>query len=93
MICDLCNAAEPGYFATAVLVLTRWPNTLAMLDPVVFSVFNIIFEVVSAYGCVGISTGMPWKTYNFCGAWHTLSKLVLCAVMLRGRYRGFTGGN
>ncbi|KPI34680.1 Low-affinity potassium transport protein [Cyphellophora attinorum] len=57
-------------------------------DPVVFSVFNIIFEVVSAYGCVGISTGVPWNAYSFCGAWHTGSKLILCAVMLRGRHRG-----
>lgn len=57
-------------------------------DPAVFSVFNVIFEVVSAYGTVGISVGVPWADYSFCGAWHTLSKLILCAVMLRGRHRG-----
>ncbi|GAB7341959.1 hypothetical protein MBLNU457_g0259t1 [Dothideomycetes sp. NU457] len=57
-------------------------------DPTVFSVFNVIFEIVSAYGTVGISTGVPWAAYSFSGAWHTLSKLILCAVMLRGRHRG-----
>ena len=57
-------------------------------DPVVFSIFNVVFEVISAYGCVGISVGVPWNAYSFCGAWHTGSKLVLCAVMLRGRHRG-----
>ena len=57
-------------------------------DPVVFSCFNVIFEVVSAYGCVGISVGVPWAAYSFCGAWHTLSKLILTAVMIRGRHRG-----
>lgn len=57
-------------------------------DPVTYSVFNIIFEVVSAYGCVGISTGLPNAAYSFCGGWHTVSKLILCAVMLRGRHRG-----
>ncbi|KAI7156341.1 TrkH-domain-containing protein [Hortaea werneckii] len=57
-------------------------------NPVVYSVFNFIFEVVSAYGCVGISVGIPWNFYSFCGSWHTLSKLILCAVMLRGRHRG-----
>lgn len=57
-------------------------------DPVVFSIFNIIFEVVSAYGTVGISTGVPWNAYSFSGAWQTLSKLILCVVMLRGRHRG-----
>lgn len=57
-------------------------------DPVVFATFNIIFEVISAYGTVGISTGVPWNAYSFSGAWHTASKLVLCVVMLRGRHRG-----
>jgi len=57
-------------------------------NPAVFSVFNVIFETVSAYGTVGISVGVPWQAYSFCGAWHTLSKLILCAVMLRGRHRG-----
>ncbi len=41
-----------------------------------------------AYGTVGISTGAPGQAYSFSGAWHTLSKLILCAVMLRGRHRG-----
>ncbi|KAF7197808.1 Low-affinity potassium transport protein, partial [Pseudocercospora fuligena] len=57
-------------------------------DPTVFSVFNFLFEIVSAYGCVGISLGVPWDAYSFCGTWHTASKLILCAVMLRGRHRG-----
>lgn len=57
-------------------------------NPVVFSVFNFLFEIVSGYGCVGISVGVPWNAYSFSGAWRTLSKLILCAVMLRGRHRG-----
>ena len=43
---------------------------------------------VSGYACVGISVGVPYAAYSFCGSWHVLSKLVLCAVMLRGRHRG-----
>ncbi|PSK48659.1 hypothetical protein B9Z65_70 [Elsinoe australis] len=57
-------------------------------DPATFSVFNTIFETVSGYGTVGISVGVPYDNYSFCGSWSTLSKLVLCAVMLRGRHRG-----
>ena len=57
-------------------------------DPVTYSVFNIAFEVVSGYGCVGISTGLPNQAYSFSGGWHKASKLILCAVMLRGRHRG-----
>jgi Trk-type K+ transport system membrane component len=52
------------------------------------SVFNVVFEVVSAYGCVGISIGFPNEAYSFSGGLYPGSKLVLCAVMLRGRHRG-----
>lgn len=57
-------------------------------DPATFSVFNVIFEVVSGYGTVGISVGVPDNAYSFSGSWHKLSKLILCAVMIRGRHRG-----
>lgn len=57
-------------------------------DPMTYSVFNVIFEVISGYGCVGISIGLPNAAYSFCGGWHVLSKLILCAVMIRGRHRG-----
>jgi Trk-type K+ transport system membrane component len=57
-------------------------------DPVTYSVFNITFEVVSAYGCVGISPGLPNEAYSFSGGFHIASKLIMCAVMLRGRHRG-----
>ncbi|KAK4626845.1 Low-affinity potassium transport protein [Fulvia fulva] len=53
-----------------------------------FSVFNFLFEIVSGYGCVGISVGIPWENYSFAGTWHKGSKLILCFVMLRGRHRG-----
>ncbi|KAG9770445.1 TrkH-domain-containing protein, partial [Aureobasidium melanogenum] len=76
------------WIALAIFVITSIETGQFERDPVVFSTFNIIFEVTSAYGCVGISTGVPWNAYSFCGAWHTASKLVLCAVMLRGRHRG-----
>lgn len=57
-------------------------------DPITYSVFNITFEVVSAYGCVGISPGLPNEAYSFSGGFHVCSKLIMCAVMLRGRHRG-----
>jgi Trk-type K+ transport system membrane component len=76
------------WIALAVFLIAIIETGQFNRDPVVFSVFNIIFEVVSAYGCVGISIGVPWNAYSFCGAWHTGSKLVLIAVMLRGRHRG-----
>lgn len=53
-----------------------------------FNIFTIIFELVSAYGTVGLSLGIPTENYSFSGALKPLSKLILCLVMLRGRHRG-----
>ncbi|KAK4691326.1 Trk/Ktr/HKT type cation transporter, partial [Lecanoromycetidae sp. Uapishka_2] len=53
-----------------------------------FDLYAILFDTVSAFGTVGLSTGVPYDTYSFCGAWHTLSKLILIVVMVRGRHRG-----
>ncbi|KAH2178366.1 hypothetical protein KXX05_002609 [Aspergillus fumigatus] len=53
-----------------------------------FSVFAIFFEVVSAYGNVGLSLGYPNVTTSFCGQFSVFSKIVICAMMIRGRHRG-----
>ncbi|KAJ5167448.1 uncharacterized protein N7482_006229 [Penicillium canariense] len=76
------------WIALAVLLITIAEADHYNAQPVAFSTFNIIFEVVSAYGCVGVSVGYPGKNSSFCGAWHTISKLILAAVALRGRHRG-----
>lgn len=72
----------------AVWVIATIETRHFLEDPTNFSVFNIIFEVVSAYGTVGISVGVPFNAFSFSGGWYTGSKLVLCLVMLRGRHRG-----
>ena len=53
-----------------------------------FTIFNVIFELVSAYGTVGLSLGVPYDNYSFSGSFKVLSKLVVIVVMLRGRHRG-----
>ncbi|KAI9822840.1 MAG: hypothetical protein M1826_000368 [Phylliscum demangeonii] len=76
---------DPVVFAAFNFIFEVWPSPIhylesrSLTDPV---------EVVSAYGCVGLSTGLPDRAYSFCGSWHVLSKLILCAVMIRGRHRG-----
>lgn len=37
---------------------------------------------------VGLSIGSPGVDYSFSGVFHTLSKLVIIALQIRGRHRG-----
>jgi len=53
-----------------------------------FDLFGILFEIVSAYGSVGLSIGLSNANYSLSGAWSPPSKVVLCLVMVRGRSRG-----
>ncbi|PKI85887.1 Trk1p [Malassezia vespertilionis] len=55
------------------------------------SIFTVIYELVSAYGTVGISTGSPPRSASLSADFTVVSKLVVCAVMLRGRHRGLPG--
>ncbi|KAJ4342571.1 hypothetical protein N0V95_006911 [Ascochyta clinopodiicola] len=57
-------------------------------DDPAFSVFSIFFEVVSAYGNVGLSLGYPTNLTSLCGHFTIFGKLVICAMMIRGRHRG-----
>lgn len=81
-------AHDLWWVVLAILFITIIETSSFERDPVTYSVFNVIFEVISAYGCVGLSIGLPTAAYSFSGGWHVMSKLILCAVMVRGRHRG-----
>ncbi|GJN85671.1 hypothetical protein PLIIFM63780_009241 [Purpureocillium lilacinum] len=53
-----------------------------------FTVWTVFFEVTSAYGNVGLSLGYPDVATSLSGLFGTFSKLVICAMMIRGRHRG-----
>lgn len=53
-----------------------------------FNTFAVLFEIVSAYGTVGLSLGYPGTNMSFCGQFTKLSKLVIIALLYRGRHRG-----
>ncbi|XP_057869526.2 cation transporter HKT1;3 [Cryptomeria japonica] len=70
-------------------------------DPLNYSVFNIIFEVISGFGNVGLSVGYSCalKTgnnssscqevpYSFSGKWNRGGKILLVLTMFLGRHRG-----
>jgi Trk-type K+ transport system membrane component len=52
------------WIALAVFLITIIETGQFERNPVVFATFNIIFEVVSAYGTVGISTGGKQNSYR-----------------------------
>lgn len=52
------------------------------------ALFDVAFEVVSAYGCVGMSVGSFSGPASLCSDFGVWSKLVLVGVMLKGRHRG-----
>jgi len=80
-------AYDLWWLALAVWLISIIERTQIVYGGDYFTVFAILFEVVSAYGTVGISMGVPYDDYSFSGSWHTLSKLILICVMIRGRHR------
>ncbi|KAL3425030.1 cation transporter [Phlyctema vagabunda] len=67
---------------TIVIVIIE-SSTSTRIGPV----FDYLFEIVSAYGPVGLSLGLPRQSFSFAGSWTPGSKVVLVAVMIRGRHR------
>jgi len=53
-----------------------------------FSIFAVLFEVVSAYGTVGLSLGYPTINASFSAEFNTFSRVVIMAMQIRGRHRG-----
>ncbi|KAI9827693.1 MAG: hypothetical protein M1819_006894 [Sarea resinae] len=53
-----------------------------------YSLFSVLFEIVSAYGTVGLSLGYPTTDMSFSSQFNVISKLVIIAMQIRGRHRG-----
>jgi Trk-type K+ transport system membrane component len=73
-----------GFFLIAIVEGARLENT----NEYSFSLFSVLFEIVSAYGTVGLSLGFPGVNTSFSGQFRTLSKLIIIAMQIRGRHRG-----
>jgi Trk-type K+ transport system membrane component len=57
-----------------------------------FSMFAVLFEIVSAYGTVGLSLGYTGINASLSSQFTVVGKLVIVAMMLRGRHRGLPYG-
>ncbi|KAJ4288971.1 Sodium transporter hkt1 [Kalmusia sp. IMI 367209] len=76
------------WIALALFLITLIETSHSKADPVTYSVFTILFEIVSGYTTIGISIGLPDQAYSFSGGMYTGSKVIMILVMLRGRHRG-----
>lgn len=57
-----------------------------------FNMFDVLFETVSAYGTVGMSMGHATVDASLVSQFSTGGKLVIIAMMIRGRHRGLPYG-
>jgi hypothetical protein len=73
-----------GFFLIAIIEGARLENT----NDYTFTLFSVLFEIISAYGTVGLSLGYPGINTSFSGEFKTLSKLIIIAMQIRGRHRG-----
>jgi Trk-type K+ transport system membrane component len=73
-----------GLFIIAIVEGHNIENT----NEYAFTMFSVLFEIVSAYGTVGLSLGYPDINASFSAKFATVSKLVIIAMMIRGRHRG-----
>jgi len=72
-----------GFF---IITIAEGPR-LQSGDPA-FTMFAVLFEVVSAYGTVGLSLGYTNINASFSAEFGVIAKLVIIAMQLRGRHRG-----
>lgn len=73
-----------GLFIIAVAEGRDLENT----NEYAFTIFSCLFEIVSAYGTVGLSLGYPNSNASFSSQFSVVSKLVIIAMQVRGRHRG-----
>ncbi|ORY69786.1 cation transport protein-domain-containing protein [Pseudomassariella vexata] len=57
-----------------------------------FSMFAVLFEIVSAYGTVGLSLGYTGINASLSSQFSVVGKLVVIAMQIRGRHRGLPYG-
>jgi hypothetical protein len=70
-----------------IFLICAIENDRITVDPNI-TVFKIVFEIVSAFGCVGLSLGYPGVSSSFSTVLSPVSRVIVGLTMLLGRHRG-----
>ncbi|TYH23163.1 hypothetical protein ES288_A04G188500v1 [Gossypium darwinii] len=96
--------SQLAYISIFVILICITERKSMKEDPLNFTPFNIVFEVISAYGNVGYTMGYNCKLrlkdgancedkwYGFVGRWSDAGKTILIVVMLFGRLKRYNMG-
>jgi len=76
------------WLVLCLLILSFTEDNLMQEQPTTFSIWFIFFEIISAYGNVGLSMGIPGKPYSLSGDFSKMGYLVIIFVMFMGKHRG-----
>jgi len=75
------------FIGVGVFICAFSEDEFMSTHPEIINLWYIIFEVVSAYGNVGLSLGEPGSPYSLVGSFGFIGKLTICAIMMLGKHR------
>ena len=76
------------FLLSAILILAFSEDRMLYDRTMNVNLWYIFFEVISAYGDVGLSLGIEGKVYSLSGAMTAVGKCVIIFIMLLGKHRG-----
>lgn len=76
------------FIGLGVFVCAFSEDLLMLKHPATINLWYIIFEVVSAYGNVGLSLSVPEQSRSLSGNFGFIGKLAIILIMLLGKHRG-----
>lgn len=78
-----------SFFIFLAVVVCAFSENHMLANPTIdVNLWYVVFEIVSAYGAVGLSLGYPGKPYSLSGAMTPLGKLTIIFLMFMGKHRG-----
>eukprot|EP01040_Poterioochromonas_malhamensis_P011988 gene11988-13086_t len=77
------------FFLVLTLVILAYSEDSLMKNPEYdVNLFYILFEMISAYGSIGLTLGIPGKAYSLSGQMSSLGKCCIIFLMWLGKHRG-----